>query len=415
MIGWVNGFMQAGMNVSIVTPEAHPLDPYFLEGDDYSGLARLFTVKIFDPARLARSRNDAVEQITGNGSAIESRGFLSRLRPWLLLPDQRRFANAKLAKVAANLIDQDKTLLITSSPYNSIHLVGRKLKKQLENKILWIADFRDDWFHPVFFPYPTKLHKIYNLRLERSILLSADGITLVSEQTLVKLRSRHDKSLPADYLSNDSPGICKLVPNGFDPTGLEDVLTSDLPVKNPHAPLHILFSGTLWQNHPLESFVEAMDRLAESTGQTFFFELAGRVVCSLPVPRNPEQVKIAVTEWKPYEEALLLTRQADLLLVHTGPERQDLKIKVFDCAAVHRPILVLGPEDSRTTQFVREHVECPLVAGQNDVVQIQKCLEKLLSTSDRKVFGFSRLPDTYNRIEQSKVLLGWAQTLKGRD
>ena len=400
MLGWVHGFTAAGHQVTVVTPKAEECDPYYQHEESYDGPAKVVTPVIFDPARLARSGSGSSAPTTGP----EKRGLAARLRPWLLLPDQRRLANGPLVRAAAEVIS-GPTLLLTSSPYNSVHLAGLTLKRRFGGQVTWIADFRDDWFHPVFFPHPNGLYRAYNRRLERSVLRDADGLTIVSKRTLEKVRDRQQQHFEASSWSLGGDSQWRWAPNGFDPTGVEAILSARVPKKPDDEPVHLLFSGTLWQGHSLVALVGALDAVAERTGRRFRFELAGRVIESIPSSRHPQLVEIVTTGWKPYADSLAATRQADLLLVHTGPETQDIKIKIFDAAAVRRPALVLGPADSATVRLVREHVADPLVADQNDQAAIEVALERYLSTEAESTHAFAGLPEAYDRLKQAAWLL----------
>ncbi|TWU00055.1 hypothetical protein Pla108_09980 [Botrimarina colliarenosi] len=410
MLGWVNGFVAAGCRVTVVTPEAHPRDPYYQPAERYDGPATVITPAVFDPARLARGDDGKTVISAGSqeGPTSEKRGLAARLRPWLLLPDQRRLANRTLVKAAVGAIGGEPAIVLTSSPYNSVHLAGRALKERLSGRVTWIADFRDDWFHPVFFPFPNNAYRAYNRRLEAAVLRDADGLTVVSRSTLDKVRSRHS-DLPADFWRTEGDAKWRWIPNGFDATGVEAILNQPVSTRDAAAPIRLLFSGTLWQGHPLEALVAALEAVAKKTGQPFRLELAGRVIQSLPPAPDPSRVEIVTTGWKPYEDSLTATRQADLLLVHTGPESQDIKIKIFEAAAVRRPVLVLGPEDSATVRLVREHVADPLVADQNDEPAIVAALERFLATTDETRHAFTRVPAEYDRLAQSQRLLDWAK------
>ncbi|MEO0531674.1 MAG: glycosyltransferase [Planctomycetota bacterium] len=410
MLGWVNGFAAAGHRVTVVTPEAHPRDPYYQPEERYDGPATVVTPGIFDPARLARGSEE--KPSVAEAAKTEERGLAARLRPWLLLPDQRRLANGSLVLAANQAIADasDKTIMLTSSPYNSVHLAGRTLKRRHGKRVTWIADFRDDWFHPVFFPFPNAAYRAYNRRLESKVIRDADGLTVVSKSTLDKVRERHPQLAEATW-QTEGAGKWRWMPNGFDPTGVEPILNEPVRSRSDDAPVHLLFSGTLWQGHPVDALVAALDRVAEEAGQRFRFELAGRVIQPLPSASNAERVEIITGGWKPYEQAVSDTRQADLLLVHTGPETQDIKIKVFDAAAVRRPVLVLGPEDSATVRLVREQIADPLVADQQDQAGIEAALRRFIDSKDDSRHAFAGVPDEYDRLKQASRLLAWAAGL----
>lgn len=410
MLGWVNGFVGAGSRVTVVTPAADPRDPYYQPDERYEGPATVLTPRVFDPARLARSAT--APTVDGGAPASEGRGLAARLRPLLLLPDQRRLANRPLARSATAALSSGNlpAVLLTSSPYNSVHLVGRDLKREFGDRITWVADFRDDWFHPVFFPFPNAAYRAYNRRLEGAVLREADGLSVVSRSTLAKVRGRH-RAFPESFWETEGAGKWRWAPNGFDATGVEAILDEPVPPRSREAPIRLVFSGTLWQGHPLDALVAALANVARRAGAKFRFELSGRVIQELPPTPDPALVEIVTGGWKPYERALAETRQADLLLVHTGPETQDVKIKVFDAAAARRPVLVLGPEDSATVRLVREHVADPLVAGPGDEAGIAAALERYLATADESRHAFAGVPEEYDRLAQARRLLDWAKEL----
>lgn len=410
MLGWANGFTAAGRRVTVVTPAPHPNDPYYQPGETYGGEATVVTPRVFDPARLARPGGS--EAPTNPEPTTERRGLAARLRPWLLLPDQRRLANGPLVRAARGVIRPDEpTVVLTSSPYNSVHLAGRTLKRRLGRRVTWIADFRDDWFHPVFFPFPNAAYRAYNRRLERAVLRDADGLTVVSRDTLAKIKARHEGCFPESFWESDAAAKWRWVPNGFDPTGVEEVLNAPVAERSADEPVRLLFSGTLWQGHSLVALIAALNAVGRRTGRRFRFELAGRVIEPLPPLSTGSGVELVTSGWKPYTDSLAATRQADLLLVHTGPETQDIKIKVFDAAAVRRPVLVLGPAESATVALVREHVDEPLVADQADQPAIERALETYLTSDDRSRHAFDGAPAEYDRLKQAERLLDWAATL----
>lgn len=418
MLGWVNGFYadESAHDVVVITPEAHERDPYYEPKETYEGPATIVRPTIFDPARLARASDSKKAQPTQLEKATERRGLASRIRPWLLLPDQRRFANGPLTKAAAEIVDvhagEEPVLVLTSSPYSSIHLAGKSLKQHFGDRVTWIADFRDDWFHPTFFPHPNSAYRAYNRKLERNVLRIADGLSVVSKKTFDKIKSRHEKKFPASFWRIDSDDSkWRWIPNGFDPSGVQEILNEPIEARALENHVRLLFSGTLWQNHSLDALVAALDVVAEETKTRFEFTLAGRVIERVPQPKNSELVEIKLTGWKPYEESLSATRQADLLLVHTGPESQDIKIKVFDSAAVQRPMLVLGPGDSATVRLVKEHVADPLIADQYDQSAIESALRRYLSSEEIQHHAFRGVPEEYNRLLQAKRMLTWANQL----
>ena len=96
--------------------------------------------------------------------------------------------------------------VITTSPPESIHTVGRALQRR---GAAWVADVRDAWtFEPLRPRFPTAPQRALDRRKERKLLGRADAVVCVSEPAAADLRDRGI----ADPL---------LVRNGADPELLE--------------------------------------------------------------------------------------------------------------------------------------------------------------------------------------------------
>jgi len=78
---------------------------------------------------------------------------------------------------------------------------------------------------------------------------------------------------------------------------------------------------------------------------------------------------------------------------------------------VRRPVLVLGPIDSATAALVKVNVRDALVAPPDDQKGIERALERYLAADDPDRHAFPGVPADYDRVEQAKSLLVWAESL----
>lgn len=115
-----------------------------------------------------------------------------------------------------------------------------------EFNIPWIADYRDPWSHNQEYAN-TPLLRLWNRTFEKKTVASASCITTVSKFV-------HDK---IDSLVPGKPFL--LMPNGYDPTVIDSI--AEIPQQKEE--LQIAFVGTIYDWHPLESFLRVCNEFIQ--------------------------------------------------------------------------------------------------------------------------------------------------------
>jgi Glycosyl transferase 4-like domain/Glycosyl transferases group 1 len=229
--------------------------------------------------------------------------------------------------------------VLTSSPPQSAHLVGRALRRR---GIPWLAELRDGWtFEPPRPPFPSPQRSL-DARLERSTLTRADLVLGVTQPIVDDARAR--LGVRAELVTNafdpeeqvDAGGVGELVSD--DRTTLvhtgrmavsgstpKPLLAALALVPNLRERIEVVLAG------PLSEDERGLIADAEANG-------LARWVGALDRPRT-----------------LALQRAADVLLVVTeGSTRKSVATgKLFEYLAARRPILVLG-EETEAARIVRE-------------------------------------------------------------
>jgi len=114
--------------------------------------------------------------------------------------------------------------------------------------IPWIADYRDPWTHDRA-RLPGRVSRRWNATLEAKFTASSSAITTVSEfvgdliATLIKGKPIH------------------VVPNGYDP----DAVSRARGIEQSSEKLTIAFTGTIYDEYPLESVLSACNRFLART------------------------------------------------------------------------------------------------------------------------------------------------------
>jgi glycosyltransferase involved in cell wall biosynthesis len=255
--------------------------------------------------------------------------------------------------------------VITTSPPESIHLVGRAIRRRL--KIPWVAELRDAWtFESLRPPFPTGAQRRLDGRLERSCLSAADAVVCVSEAAAADLERR---------------GIAEptVVPNGFEPRPAEPAAESSGVELDPER-TSLIYTGRFGRGRDPGALVDALASLAsEDAGAASKLEL----VVAGPLTedergllrRDVSPARIVAAGSLSRDRAVALQREADALLLIAHPERsQLLNFKLFEYLSARRPILALaeGTEAGRVAGELGA-----LTVGAGDPAAIKEALRRV--------------------------------------
>lgn len=169
--------------------------------------------KIFEPyfAYRAFVKKSDKAHVNQPSSVAEGGGLIKQLGKWgrgnLFIPDPRVFWVKPSFRALKKIIQREKiSVVITTGPPHSMHLIGLKLKAYFKNEINWIADFRDPWTNIDFYD-KLKIGKRADRKhreLERKVIANANTVVTVSE------------NWGQDFLNLGAKKV-KVITNGFDP------------------------------------------------------------------------------------------------------------------------------------------------------------------------------------------------------
>jgi glycosyltransferase involved in cell wall biosynthesis len=257
----------------------------------------------------------------------------------VLVPEPLVLAWAPFAIRRARRLQRGRSFdcVITSSPPESAHLVGRALARL---GVPWIADVRDAWnFEPLRPAFPTRAQQRLDERLERDLLGEADAVTVVSRPVAEDLRER----VGVESL---------LVPHGWDP----DLAPSEAEDPQRHGPdlldperASLLYTGRFGSyGRDPAPLVRALGDLAAQEPR-----VAARLELAIAGPVTAAErrlfesdvspARISLLGTLPRPDVLRLQRRADALLLIAARTRSQLaNLKLFEYLAAGPPILALA-------------------------------------------------------------------------
>jgi glycosyltransferase involved in cell wall biosynthesis len=248
-------------------------------------------------------------------------------------------------RLAKDIVIQEKiSVVFTSSPPESTHLIGLYLKQKLG--IRWVADFRDLWTEKkLLYRPPTPLHDWWVRRLERKIFLTADHIIANTPENADSYIKRFN--LPQERIT--------VIPNGFD--------RDDLVVARKSTCVQDVFkigySGSLDKHDfPWQLCLEAIKRLAlEVSREKVRFVHCGYQSEQVKTYLKTEQMEDLVASHGelPHGAAMEITADTDirlLMLYENAYSRSIVPMKLYNYLIMNGPILAVAPEQGATADII---------------------------------------------------------------
>jgi glycosyltransferase involved in cell wall biosynthesis len=330
----------------------------------------------------------------------KQRRFLEKTSVWIrgnwFIPDARKFwIRPSVRFLSKYLAENPVSLIISTGPPHSMHLIAQKLKEHLS--IPWLADFRDPWTSIDFYRdlMLTERSDRKHHRLELNVLKSSDAVTVISDTMAADFRYKFNRNY-------------EVITNGYD----EDDLRH-LPPALPDPRFSISHIGTLvssrnpvglWKG--LKNLLERYPEMAEDLE----IKLVGKIDFSVNESLECSGLNRFVTRmgYLTHDRVVEVQRNSQvlLLLINDTPNaKMILTGKFFEYLSARRPILCLGPADGDAAKILRETTSGYL-AEHDDIQRIEGILSDLYRQYKKGVLGVNSFGiERYSRRELTRVMV----------
>ena len=329
---------------------------------------QVYKTKTLEPLRFySFLKSGKSDKIVPQGNVGGSKkGMFDKLASYIranfFMPDARVGWNKYAFAKAKEIIQKEKIdLVITTGPPHSTHLVGQRLKKELGVK--WMVDFRDPWIEVYYNNLfkRTKKNEVKDKRMEFNVLSQADIVLTVGPSMKAMLLAK----IPTQSSK------FHFIYNGYDSSKFDKLQ------KKCNEVFTIRYVGTLTENYPFKTFVEAMNQLSIEK-QLLKFELIGNIESSVfeYFQKNAlfPVVNIPVVS---HSEAIQHMKNADLLLLLL-PFMEQAQImltgKLFEYLATENPILCIGDKKADAVSII-EKLENSIALSQFQIKEITQFIE----------------------------------------
>lgn len=289
----------------------------------------------------------------------------------LLVPDYMVTWIPLGIRLAKRVVQSENiSAVLTTSPFESAHLIGRSLKKNLG--LRWVADFRDLWTEKKLLYRPaTRLHDLWIQRLERRVFAEADFIIANTPENREHYIKRFN--LSADRLET--------ITNGFDRDDLK--WESRSPEGLAPAVFQVGYAGDFDKHEfPWRLALDALKRLAEEVGR----DKIRLVHCGLMSQQVKDYLAIqGMTDlvelrgFLPHADAMQLTARTHvrlLLLYQNAYSRSIVPMKLYNYLIMNGPILAVAPEEGATASIIRKTRTGTVISPERGVDAVYQQLKK---------------------------------------
>jgi glycosyltransferase involved in cell wall biosynthesis len=258
------------------------------------------------------------------------------------IPHGRRLARSIVREVGVRTV-------LTSSPSESVHLIGLHLKRKLG--LRWVADFRDLWTEKKLLYRPaTRAHDLWIRKLERKVFECADQIIANTPENADRYTQQF--SLPRERII--------VIPNGFD----HDDFAHD-PFEEPSTSKRrqfcIGYAGSFDKHDfPWQAALQALKKLGDLVGRN----RVRLVQCGYASEAfknfvRSEEIEdlVDIQGELSHSEAMALIAKTDirlLLLYENEYSEAIVPLKLYNYLIMEGPILAIAPEVGRTAKIIAE-------------------------------------------------------------
>lgn len=392
-----------GNNVSVFVPDTQDyqvLDPTL--SADISPKLTIIKRPIWDPAHFYNKVAGEKNKIgIGMSTASKQKSFIQKMGLWfranVFIPDSRVFWVKPSYKFLKKYIEQNNIdVIVTTGPPHSIHLIGLKLKKYFDKKIIWVADFRDPWseiyYIEVLKPPQLALNKIK--KYEYKTLTNADIITVTANDLANKFKK----------ISNNIN--IQVIENGYEKTFFEKDVLTIAPSK-----FNIVHLGVLSKPRNPSNLWKALDEIKKQNKEfsnISKIKLIGNIDGSIIEEINKNDLQ-DITQILPpvsHQESIKYQMDAAILLLiieNASSAKSIIPGKIFEYLAAGRPILGIGPTDGEVSMILGNSEYAKMIEW-DDLQGIKDFIlniYKKYNDGDRLIIDYPQ-KEVYNRENLAK-------------
>jgi glycosyltransferase involved in cell wall biosynthesis len=309
----------------------------------------------------------------------------------LKLPDPFRVFNRSIFR--QNLLrSREYKNIVTWSQYNSVALVGLRLKRKLGKETNWLAYFGDPWHKNPYIPQ-SRLTRYINLKMQDRVFKNANMLLFPTEEM-------------AEFMTHgyvvEIKNKCRVLPHSFDPSLFPEFKN------NFDGKKHVTFKyiGQFYGPRKPELIIEGITALLNrrpELEEVLRIEFIGGAV-----PYNSKETKLRnILVQRPqvnYLQSLQEMASADCLISLDAPTKKNIFMsgKIADYIGARRPIVAITNRGA-TSKLITEFGGW--IADPNEPAEIANAIEDAMSWLLANKGGQFGNVEIWESLQSKKVAL----------
>lgn len=316
--------------------------------------------------------------------------ILQYIRANYFIPDARKFwINTSVNYLKKYLKENAIDVIITTGPPHSVHLIGLKLKEDLQLK--WIADFRDPWTDIDYFHHLPLTQKALEKHqyLEKNVVENADAVMVVGN------------TMQQNYLKFNKNIFT--ITNGFDDEIIGDKTKMDVKFTFTHI-------GLMNSDRNPVLFWEVLKEIGTENSQflkDLEVKLIGKVDNTVLVSISDYNLvdNVIKMDYVPHNKIgdFQKTSQILWLVVNNVPSAKGIITgKIFEYLKAKRPILAIAPINGDLAEIIKD-ANAGFVVGFEDKKLLKSTILALYDSYKKGNLNInSKNVEQYHRKELTK-------------
>lgn len=385
---FVKYFREFGIEPIVYTVE-NPNYPIIDESlqNDIPANVRILKHPIWEPNNLlsffGKKKTESAGFLNPNPSFFGK--IMQYIRANYFIPDARKFWVKPSVKYLKKYLSENKIdVVITTGPPHSLHLIGLKLKAQMDVK--WMADFRDPWTEIDYFhqlPLSANAIKKHHF-LEEEVLKKADAVLVVGDT----MKRKYEK-----FNSN-----VVTVTNGFD----GEIVDSFLELDTKFTITHIGLMNADRNSKMLWEVLAEICNENKAFKSDFQLKLIGKLDTSVlnEISNYGLSGNVEIINYVPHNEVIEFQKKSQVLLlvVNNVPSSKGIITgKIFEYLMAKRPILAIAPVDGDLASIIEQTNSGVVVDFENSVLLKKTILDLYLKFSNNNLVVNSKNIEQFQR------------------
>ena len=271
----------------------------------------------------------------------------------ILIPDQYVFTTLRYVfRFRKEFKNESKIIILSSSPYSTVHLASYIIKIIYKKRVIWVADYRDLWSLNHNYPF-SKFRLLFDKKIEKTIIQKADLVTTTTLAWSNKQSKFLNRKVNVIYNGFSFPDK-NLAPNYF--------------LKRENNKKYILYVGSLYTT--FQDCELLFDNLSKKNKnyEIHFLGKPNNELEKIIEQKKLHQIVKGIGVFN-RNDTMLIQNQYDFLLFFDSKQDHGiLPLKFYEYINANKPIICVGGKPNSESKRILNYLERGVVLDKKNYI-----------------------------------------------